>query len=247
MKRLILFLVIAAAVLVGVSQTVASDVTSTFDSDSDGWQVRSVTIQANLYSNPLSIHGTYAVNWESSGGLPGGHVSTWQPDFDTDFFLAPSQFLGDKSAVYGGALSFDLQDTTTSLPWAGNNPPYNLDPLLILTGGGHTLFYQDSTIPEFVTWNHFDIALAAGPHWLYDSDLTVGDQGPAPTSAQFNSVLSSLEGLYIMADWRGPGSDLCEMDNVVMTTAPEPSTVVLLGVGAISLLGYAWRRRKRAA
>ena len=28
---------------------------------------------------------------------------------------------------------------------------------------------------------------------------------------------------------------------------PEPSALVLLGIGAISLLGYAWRRRKRAA
>jgi len=28
---------------------------------------------------------------------------------------------------------------------------------------------------------------------------------------------------------------------------PEPSTLVFLGVGAISLLGYVWRRRKRAA
>jgi threonine dehydrogenase-like Zn-dependent dehydrogenase len=28
---------------------------------------------------------------------------------------------------------------------------------------------------------------------------------------------------------------------------PEPSTLALLGAGAIGLAGYAWRRRKRAA
>ena len=28
---------------------------------------------------------------------------------------------------------------------------------------------------------------------------------------------------------------------------PEPSTLVLLGIGAISLLAYAWQRRRRAA
>jgi len=33
----------------------------------------------------------------------------------------------------------------------------------------------------------------------------------------------------------------------VLDVAPEPSTIVLLGIGAISLLGYAWRRRHRAA
>ncbi len=30
-------------------------------------------------------------------------------------------------------------------------------------------------------------------------------------------------------------------------TVPEPSTLVLVGIGAISLLSYAWRRRKRTA
>jgi hypothetical protein len=32
-----------------------------------------------------------------------------------------------------------------------------------------------------------------------------------------------------------------------VTTAPEPSTLALLGMGAVALLGYAWRRRRRAA
>jgi hypothetical protein len=31
-----------------------------------------------------------------------------------------------------------------------------------------------------------------------------------------------------------------------ITSVPEPSTFVLLGVGAISLLGYAWRRKRTA-
>jgi hypothetical protein len=30
-------------------------------------------------------------------------------------------------------------------------------------------------------------------------------------------------------------------------SVPEPSTVALLGMGAVGLLGFAWRRRKRTA
>ena len=37
------------------------------------------------------------------------------------------------------------------------------------------------------------------------------------------------------------------MDNVVLGQVPEPSTFALVGVGALGLLAYAWRRRKPAA
>ena len=32
---------------------------------------------------------------------------------------------------------------------------------------------------------------------------------------------------------------------IALTFTPEPSTLVLLGIGAISLLGYGWRRRRK--
>jgi len=36
-------------------------------------------------------------------------------------------------------------------------------------------------------------------------------------------------------------------DMLIATVVPEPSTLVLLGIGAVSLLAYAWRKRRRTA
>ena len=49
---------------------------------------------------------------------------------------------------------------------------------------------------------------------------------------------NTLVGYYI---------DSSNVNHGFVATVPEPSTFILLGLGAITLLGYAWRRRKRAA
>ena len=51
------------------------------------------------------------------------------------------------------------------------------------------------------------------------------------------SLPSTLSGNF------GGGAQIYVAGNIA-SKVPEPSTVVLLGIGAISLLAYAWRRRK---
>jgi hypothetical protein len=91
---------------------------------------------------------------------------------------------------------------------------------------------------------------------------------PLTVTSQSGSgaIINSLGELWIGADPANPGSarsfngaiDDVRIYNRALTASevnvvyhstdvPEPSTLVLLGIGAISLLAYVWRRRRRTA
>jgi hypothetical protein len=78
----------------------------------------------------------------------------------------------------------------------------------------------------------YDAPAAAGV-W---QQLTMGWNSGANTSVSIQVYDRNLE--YV-------GNDFA-IDDISLSAVPEPSSFILSGIGAISLLAYAWRRRRKA-
>jgi len=172
-------------------------VASGFDSDAEGWSV--ITNEPGF---PPLAPG--AVTWQATGGNPGGfmqHVD--QSDGETSFWSAPPAFLGDMSMAFNGVLQFDLRQHATS-------SQYNTEDL-ILSGAG-MLLYSDLFSHPGVAWTRYYIALSPGTWRLGAPD------GPFASPAELLQVLSSLDAIYIRAEYRS-GADTDGLDNVRITEA----------------------------
>jgi hypothetical protein len=102
--RLQYILPAAAALTALVGPVSAASVSSTFDTDAEGWGVGNIRSNFSTAPDP-SNPPTY----NATGGNPGCYISTTDTE-DIVAFLAPGKFLGDDSAFLGGKLTFDLQD-----------------------------------------------------------------------------------------------------------------------------------------
>jgi probable HAF family extracellular repeat protein len=65
----------------------------------------------------------------------------------------------------------------------------------------------------------------------------------APTSGW---ILNGAQGVNDLGQIVGYGTIGGQTHAFLLTSIPEPSTLILLGIAAISLLGWAWQRRQRA-
>ncbi len=174
---------------------------STFDTGNECWQVGDLTGTGSVLSP------TYF----SSGGNPGGFIRA-QDVFWWTSFIAPSSFLGDMSAAYGGQLRFQQLE----LPNSGGPAPS-----VALVGAGLQLGYAG--ILPGTDWTTVVVPLIPGG-WVKYGTLT-----PA-TAEELLAVLSSLTALRINADYLD-GPDQVDLDNVaLLTAAPEPGTIGLLVV-----------------
>ncbi len=196
-------------------------VTSTFDTDAQGW------VALGDSEGPLT--------WRAAGGNPGGNV--FIDDLTTGgvtYFVAPAGYRGNMSAALGSNLTFDLMQEFTGAPAQFDASD------VVLIGAGLTLVFNTPNNPANGSWTSYAVPLAAAGWHL--NTLA----GAAPTADQFASALGSVTALRIRAEYR-TGADIGYLDNVnlLTTTAPipEPGTYALMALG-LGALVLATRRRR---
>jgi hypothetical protein len=196
---------------------------STFDADSQGWSI----VTADITQAGIPTQTTGAVTFHATGGHPDGYVSITDPDsFDT-FFRAPAAFTGDQSAALGGTLSFDTI-TDAARDYNGAD--------VVIKGNGKVLVYDIAPTADS-NWSNVTLTIAPSANWRLNAL-----NGPAATVADFQSALANVSELWITAEYHA-GVETTGLDNVALSTVPEPAAVSA-ALGFAAAIGV---RRRRSA
>ena len=167
-------------------------ITSTFDSDDDGW-----TVFGDAESTVPEHH--------LSGGNPGGFVLVADnPMNQVWYWQAPRKYLGNKFHAYGRFLTFDLKQSALDRPF---------DDVDVLMAGGGEILTKRFGSPPRLDWTTYFVALDPTGGWV-----NVGTNAPA-TKEQIQSVLGSLGLLQIRGEYQ-VGPDTGGLDNVAFGLTP---------------------------
>ena len=188
----------------------ANIISSTFDTDVDGWSVTDVI-----------NGGHWDIDWSSTGGLPDGHIYKADVGPGGTVFSAPLKFLGDKMDYLGETISFDIKNNVAD--YEGGDVYWNL----MLVGEGINIVNWGPYPKEANVWVHVD-ALLNYENWTYAKDTW---RDPI-AEVDFLKVINDVDAVYIHADW-GWGLDTSSVDNFVLI--PEPISIILFGLGGLAL------------
>lgn len=162
------------------------------------------------------------VTYEPTGGLEGGYITADDiNDGLTWYWLAPSKFLGDQSAAYGGTLDYYLRQHFDQ----GDTADQFQDSDVILKGAGNTLVYVFPTTDAYPavgdaypgtggSWTHYSIPLVeTDANWHVDNMA-----GDAPTQEQMQATLADLTSISIRGEYQS-GDDHGDLDSVTLNSS----------------------------
>jgi hypothetical protein len=227
-------LILGICVTHDLSNARASGIISDFSSGAEGWRVVSFN---NLTTDDFSVMATYTPTFNSSGGNPGGFISTTDQD-DGDFtFSAPAKFLGNVSGAT--SLSYDLIYPVGAI----NYQPTDV----VLMGHGETLLWKSN--PDIVpgpSWMSVNLDFVPSTEWHLGTS-----HGALATAFDFGNVLGNLTGLFIRGEFttgliESPGLDNVRLDGV-SSVVPEPSSLALLSLAGLLLVIFRRSRHARHA
>jgi hypothetical protein len=213
---LVIFLLFFASIQVHAA------LVSTFDTGTEGWTVSD---------------GARNLEWNSSGGNPGGFISAEEALLnDTWFFRSPDSWAGDWTAYIEGTVSFDLIDILKDV-WdpnlGGAHGVYypEAPEIVIAMNANNAVFWQADIVPISSDWTSFQVRLS-------ESDASFSPT----TTASFETIMSNVARLAIRGEYFRL-DDKEGLDNVMVNAIPIPAAAWLFGSGLLGLIGMARRKK----
>src|SRR5687767_8284483 len=192
MKNLLL------SILVALTISTQAQITSTFNSNDDGW---------TFLNNGTPV----TVNHNASNGNPGGFVSTAAYSSNataaSQGWFAPAKFLGPHAArSYGMNLRFDLQQSSNGTSSSGQGD------VRIETDAGFDIVFSLATKPSVApTWSSYSIKLDETSGWR------VGSTGGAlATKEDVIRALSNIVKIEIRGTYITNAANVVGLDNVIL-------------------------------
>jgi hypothetical protein len=202
-----------------------------------------------------------ATHIEPSGGNPGAYAAFQAIGPDSAFGFnvfnnSNPEFIGN---VYLSPVTISIDVRTNSIIFMGNEVPRDLLVELRDTTAGNggvpysSVFYDlglmTSTVPG---WVHYSVTITnpdsatLPPGWIGFGAQDADGMPILPPGTTFADVLHNVDVVNFTSFKPGnffgdTGFDL-SFDNLGVNAVPEPSSLVMLGIAAICLAGYACRK-----